>query len=131
MQYMARVEIHNASRETYDRLHSAMEAQSFSRTLTKAGTGERCRMPIGAYWIESSGDAWSVLDAAKRAALPIDWTAEIVIAGAGPLVFYNCPGEDPYSGLAGLYALMSTTPSAESYTGFLGSILGPLNKSGY
>ena len=107
MQYMVRVEIHNASRETYDRLHSAMEAESFSRTLTADGTGKKSHMPIGAYWTETSSDAWTVMEAAKRAALPIHAGAEIVVCGGPRLVFYNCPEyvePRPFASLANLLA---------------------------
>jgi len=114
MQYMARVEIHNATREMYERLHAAMEAESFNRTLTDEVTHKQSKMPIGAYWAESSNDRWAVMEAAKRAALPIDATAEIVVSGDGRIIFFNCPdaGAD-YSLPAsmGLYGSLSRTRS--------------------
>ena len=88
---MVRTEIHNASRETYDRLHAAMAAESISRTMTGTRDGKKYHMPIGTYWAETASDAWTVLEAAKRAALPIDPRAEIAVSGEGQIVFFNCP----------------------------------------
>ena len=113
-QYMVRVEIHHADRETYERLHSAMEAESFSRTLTAASNGKKSHMPIGTYWTESANSEWVILEAAKRAALSIDPTAEIVVSGSGRLVFFNCPDcvePTPLASFARLHALHSM-PSA-------------------
>jgi hypothetical protein len=121
MQYMVRVEIHRADRETYDRLHSAMEAESFIRTLTAEGSGKKYKMPIGAYWVESANDRWTVLEAAKRAALRIDPTAEIVVSGGGQIVFFNCPDEvveHPLAAMLGMYPALSSTKST------YGSLLG-------
>jgi hypothetical protein len=87
MQYSARVEIHN---NDYDGLHAAMALESFERILTAEGTGVRYHMPIGHYWIETNNDKWSVLGAAKRAALTVDPNAEIVVSGDGRIAFYGC-----------------------------------------
>ncbi len=113
MQYMVRVEIHKADRETYDRLHAAMAAEFISRTMTGTRDGKNYHMPIGTYWTETAGDAWTVLEAAKRAALTIDAGAEIVVSGAGQIVFFNCPEVVPepfYASLLGsLFAQASTS----------------------
>jgi hypothetical protein len=106
MQYMARVEIHHADRETYERLHSAMEAESFTRFLIGARDGKKYHMPIGTYWTESSNGAEAAIESAKRAALPIDAKAEITVSGAGQIIFFNCPevvSVLPYANL-GLFA---------------------------
>jgi hypothetical protein len=110
MQYMARVEMHKKDRETYERLHAAMATESLIRILTAENSGKRSKMPIGTYWMESSGDAWSVMDAAKRAALPIDATAEIVVSGGPQIVFYNCPEEVPESPLAAMLRMPAPRP---------------------
>lgn len=90
-QYMIRIEIHHANGEQYDRLHVAAAAEGLNRILTAEGTNKKSKMPIGTYWLESSRDAWTVLEAAKRAALQIDPSAEIVVAGGPQIVYYNCP----------------------------------------
>jgi hypothetical protein len=146
MQYMARVEIHRADRETYERLHSAMEAESFTRTLTAESDGKKYQMPIGAYWVETSKDAWAVLEAAKRAALPIDPGAEIVISGGPQLVFFNCPKRDVVSPIASLLRLATVPSNTLGINGYLtglapaqpakapdlfSSILGTPYKRGY
>jgi hypothetical protein len=99
---MVRVEIHKADRETYDWLHAAMAAESISRVVTGARDGKKYHMPIGTYWAETTGDAWTVLEAAKRAALPIDPRAEIAVSGVGQIVFFNCPEVVPERPLAAM-----------------------------
>jgi len=112
MQYMVRVEIHHKDRETYDLLHSAMEAESFSRTLTDEKTLEKVHMPTGAYWTEALADRWAVLESAKRAALPIDPTAEIVVSGDGRIVFFNCPNVLPEPFVSFASNLLGAPPPA-------------------
>jgi hypothetical protein len=90
MQFLARVEIHNADLQTYYRLHAAMEAESFSRVITGANDFKQYKMPIGTYWTEAFDDSWEALTAAQRAALPIDTAAQIVLFGAGQILFQNC-----------------------------------------
>jgi len=109
MQYMVRVEIHNADRWVYDRLHAAMAVESLSRVITGARDGKKYHMPIGTYWTEAIGDAWTVVEAAKRAALPIDARAEIAVSGDGQIVFYGCSKiEQPRPTLASLLAPLPT-----------------------
>lgn len=102
MQFMVRVEIHKADRETYESLHAAMAVESISRVMTGAQDGKKYHMPIGTYWAETTGDAWTVLEAAKRAALPLDPRAEIAVSGAGQIVFFNCPEAVPVRPLAAM-----------------------------
>lgn len=61
MQFMVRVEIHGADGETYHRLHSAMAVESLIRIVTGTKYGKSYYLPIGTYWTETSGDAWTVL----------------------------------------------------------------------
>lgn len=114
MQYMVRTEMHNASREMYDSLHAAMAAESFSRVLTNAKNLKTSMMPIGTYWIESSADEWTVLEAAKRAALPVDRSIEIVVSGGPQLVYYNCADEVPVHPFAALLGLRASVPAPPS-----------------
>ena len=92
MPYLARVEINNPNREVYDRLHSAMEAKSFSRVVTGALDRKRRKLPPGTYLTESYDDAWSAIAAARSAAQLVDPAAQIVIAGGEiEILFENCP----------------------------------------
>ena len=92
MPYLARVEINNPNREVYDRLHSAMEAKSFSRVVTGALDRKRRKLPPGTYLTESYEDAWSAIAAARSAAQLVDPAAQIVIAGGEiEILFENCP----------------------------------------
>src|SRR5579871_4616063 len=70
MQFLARVEIHNADLQTYYRLHAAMEAESFSRVITGATDFKQYKMPMGTYWSDDFDDSWEALTAAQRAAFP-------------------------------------------------------------
>lgn len=108
MQYGVRVEIHN---QMYDRLHTAMEAESLSRILTADGSGKKSKLPIGMYWMDSHGDAWTVLEAAKRAALSVDASAEIAVFGGPQIVYYNCPDAVPEHPLAAMLRLGLATPA--------------------
>jgi hypothetical protein len=110
MQYMVRTEMHNASREMYDSLHAAMGAESFNRILTNENNLKKSRMPTGTYWIESSADAWTILEAAKRAALSVDRSVEIVVSGGPKLVYYNCADEVPEHPLAAMLAIGLRAP---------------------
>lgn len=114
MQYMVRTEMHNASREMYDSLHAAMGAESFSRILTNANNLKKSMMPIGTYWIESSADAWTILEAAKRAALSVDRSIEIVVSGGPQLVYYNCADEVPVRPLAAMLGIGLRAPAPSS-----------------
>ena len=101
MPFLARVEIHNADMPTYYRLHAAMEAESFKRVITGANDFKQYRMPHGTYWTDAFEDIWEAFNAAQRAALPIDATAQVILCGAGPILFQNCRQhmEQPILGL--------------------------------
>jgi hypothetical protein len=125
MQYMVRVEIHGADRETYERLHAAMAVESMSRILTDDKSGKTFHAPIGTYWAESAGDASSVFQAAKRAAFPIDPRAEIMISAAGPITFFGCPEVLPEpSYLADFGALFAQSLAAAPYGRLTGLVPG-------
>ncbi len=108
MTFLARVEIHNADLPTYYRLHAAMEAESFSRVITGANDQMQYKMPIGTYWTDAFSDSWSALSAAQRATLPIDVTAQIVLCGAGQILFQNCKQHLVHP--AGMHRLLHSDP---------------------
>ena len=109
MPFLARVEIHNADLPTYYRLHAAMEAESFKRVITGANDFKQYRMPLGTYWTDAFEDSWEAFNAAQRAALPIDETAQVILCGAGPILFQNCRQhvEEP---ILGLHSVRQTEP---------------------
>ena len=101
MQFMARIEIHNADLQTYYRLHAAMEAESFSRVITDTNDLKQYKMPLGTYWTDTFSDSWAAFNAARRAVAPIDANAQIVLFGGGQMLFQNCKlyAEHPAAGL--------------------------------
>ena len=80
MQFLARIEIHNADLQTYYRLHAAMEAESFSRVITDTNDLKQYKMPLGTYWTDVFNDSWAAFNAARRAVAPIDVDQQIQIA---------------------------------------------------
>jgi len=109
MPFLACVEIHNADLPTYYRLHAAMEAESFKRVITGANDFKQYRMPLGTYWTDAFDDSWEAFNAAQRAALPIDATAQVILCGTGPILFQNCRQyvEQP---ILGLHSIRPTEP---------------------
>jgi hypothetical protein len=51
--YIARVELHNASYDDYDTLHESMKRRGFTRVIG-ANDGKRYQLPTGTYVAESS-----------------------------------------------------------------------------
>jgi hypothetical protein len=109
MHFLARVEIHNPDLQTYYRLHAAMDSESFSRVITGANDFKQYKMPIGTYWTDAFEDSWEALNAAQRAAFPIDASAQIVLFGAGQILFQNCK-QYVKGPLAGLSAFLQSDP---------------------
>ncbi len=101
MQFLARIEIHNADLQTYYRLHAAMEAESFSRVITDTNDLKQYKMPLGTYWTDAFNDSWAAFNAARRAVAPLDANAQIVLFGGGQMLFQNCKlfAEHPAAGL--------------------------------
>ena len=94
MQFMVRVELRSPTLEKYTHLHRALAAERIHSSLTAEDTKKRYRMPNGTFWANFSASPWEVLDAAKRAAFPIDPRARIVVSGGSKVVFVNCPIEE-------------------------------------
>lgn len=114
MQYSARVEIHNASSETYERLHAAMEAQGFNRFVTDNVTRKRYHAPTGMYSTDSSAGIRTVMLTVLRAALPIDPGAEIVVSGPEGCHLFNCREQEPSIGELLTAMLQETNPATLS-----------------
>jgi hypothetical protein len=71
--YLVRVELHNAKHydAAYNRLHAAMEAGGFSRTIT-GNQGITYHLPPAEYFTSSNLELEQVRDAARRIANSID-----------------------------------------------------------
>ncbi|MFD1557076.1 hypothetical protein ACFSHT_15855 [Paraburkholderia silviterrae] len=84
--YMTRIELHeNASKPTskdYDKLHAAMEAKGFARTI-KAGNGTVYKLPTAMYYAESSLTPAEVLRHADDAAKSV-WKKYSVLTSEAP-----------------------------------------------
>lgn len=65
--FTTRVELHEASYEDYERLHSTMEAEGFSRTITSSDN-VTYHLPTAEYNRSGNLDRDQVLESAKRAA---------------------------------------------------------------
>ena len=65
--FMTRVELHNATYQDYENLHSAMETEGFERTIT-SDQGTTYHLPTAEYYRSTTLTRSQVLDSAKRAA---------------------------------------------------------------
>lgn len=82
--YIARVELHSATWEDYEKLHASMQRRGYSRTITSDG-GVTYQLPTGTYVAANSNVELGVaLNAAVEAAnetgrdsaiIVTDWTA--------------------------------------------------------
>ena len=90
MQYMTRPEIHHADEATYELLHLRMASEGWSRFLTDSMTRGQHHAPTGIYWTETARNESEAMESVKRAVLPVDPNAQIVVAGGPQIVFYNC-----------------------------------------
>ena len=69
--FMTRIELHDATRTDYLRLHEAMQAQGFTRQV-KGKTGKMLQLPTGQYRFESKTlSVYQVLGLASTAARTI------------------------------------------------------------
>ena len=118
---------------TYYRLHAAMEAEvNFKRVITGANDFKQYRMPLGTYWTDAFDDGWEAFNAAQRAALPIDATAQVILCGTGPILFQNCRQyvEQPILGLHSIRPTEPQRPAPKPRTVPLGEpamVAGPHN----
>ncbi len=80
--FTTRVELHHAStREDYERLHTAMEAEGFSRTIKIDGI--TYKLPTAEYnYCRGELTKQQVLDAAKRAAATTGRTYAVLVTQA-------------------------------------------------
>ena len=82
--YLARVELHNAKYEDYEKLHEAMSQRGFARTIV-ADDRKKYELPTGTYVAENtSATVEQAYNAARAAAtetgrtfwaIVVDWTS--------------------------------------------------------
>jgi hypothetical protein len=76
--FTTRVELHDATDNDYERLHSAMERGGFTRLIT-SGDGNVYRLPWAEYNFEGNSSCSDILDGAKRAASTTGCTFEVLV----------------------------------------------------
>lgn len=76
--FTTRVELHKAAEKEYERLHEAMEAEGFSRTITTT-SGREYHLPTAEYSFKGESTIEDVLAAAKRAAKTTGKVSEILV----------------------------------------------------
>jgi hypothetical protein len=82
--HLARVELHNAKYEDYEKLHEAMRQRGFARTIV-ANDGKKYQLPTGTYVAENTNATLEKAYGAAEAAatdtgktfwvIVVDWTA--------------------------------------------------------
>jgi hypothetical protein len=78
--YIARVELHNATYEDYENLHASMQTRGYSRTIV-GGKGVVCKLPTGAYVARNTSVAIDVaLNAAVAAAHETGKNSAVIVA---------------------------------------------------
>ena len=66
--YVARIELHNASHDDYETLHAAAQRRGLLRTIV-ASDGKKYQLPTGTYVVENTNATLQqVYDAAEAAA---------------------------------------------------------------
>ncbi len=76
--FTTRIELHGASRSDYDELHSAMENEDFTRTITSS-SGTVYDMPWAEYNYDGNRSLQQVSDAGKRAASTTGYKFAILV----------------------------------------------------
>jgi hypothetical protein len=82
MDYIVRVELHNAGWDDYQALHAAMEAVGFSRTI-RGDDGKLYRLPTAEYTGTSNANAEAVRSIASTAAAKTGKTSAVLVTTAG------------------------------------------------
>jgi len=80
-QYLARVELHYATDQDYDRLHDHMAGVGFGRSIWLNGMGEHW-LPTGTYVTSSEKPLQGVFADAQQAANRTGKTNELIVAVA-------------------------------------------------
>jgi hypothetical protein len=81
-QFTVRVELHHASQDDYDALHSAMEEEGFSRQI-KSSDGTRYHLPTAEYNCTSNANRNEILSSATAAARTTGKKFAILVTESG------------------------------------------------
>ena len=81
--YTVRIELHAATYDDYETLHTAMQSAGFSRTI-KSDNGTIYQLPTAEYSVSSDGDVNAVLKAASNAAARTGKNYGALVTAAGP-----------------------------------------------
>jgi len=76
-QFLTRVELHMANAEDYQRLHEAMAARNFARTIVD-NKGVRYHLPTAEYYSFGEIDANSVVNLAREAVASVGKTGAVI-----------------------------------------------------
>lgn len=89
--FTVRVELHNARmEEDYERLHAAMEARGFERTIT-GSDGIAHHLPTAEYNYDGAGSREDVLALAKAASQTTGKTSSILVTESNGRTWHNLP----------------------------------------
>jgi hypothetical protein len=88
--FTTRVELHSASAEDYERLHSYMQAEQFSR-LIKSDDGTWYHLPTAEYDRSGNYSAADTLAAAKRAAARTSKNYSVLVTETNRRTWFNLP----------------------------------------
>jgi hypothetical protein len=86
--FTVRVELHDAQRDVYEVLHTAMESEGFSRFITD-GQGIRYHMPWAEYNRDADITSDAVLESAKRAANRTGKKYEVLVTESAGRTWQN------------------------------------------
>jgi hypothetical protein len=88
--FTVRVELHgDASGEVYKTLHTAMEMEGFTRTITETATGLEFQLPMAEYNITADRTKSQILSSAKRAARQVNRSFSILVTKSAGRIWYN------------------------------------------
>ena len=86
--FTVRVELHRATEGDYEQLHSAMEAEGFSRLLT-SDEGETYHLPTAEYNVETNNSTSAVLKSARSAAASTNLGYEVLVTKSAGRQWYR------------------------------------------
>ena len=90
-EFTTRVELHDATVKDYEKLHSEMENQKFSRTITSSDDGTIYHLPTAEYNKIGNFTKYDVLNSAKAAATQTGKKFSILVTVSNGRTWTNLP----------------------------------------
>jgi hypothetical protein len=87
--FVARVELHGATKSDYDRLHELMKARSFARWIA-GPDGVKRALPIGSYFSDAHASRPAAVSDVKAASTAVGKSYEFIVT-EGPSTWENLP----------------------------------------